>query len=169
MAKTGGRGTAAAAGAAGSHQMYEMPNRLQAKIGARQGTKQNALNLAQDVLESVKPRYEGRFEKDMRALKAVFDQMQDAQDYNLELLITKVHDIRGEAGTFGYGLVSEIGRLLCEYIASIEQVGTVERMAISAHLQAMQTVVADKIKGTGPEVAKQIIAGLNTIIANSKA
>jgi hypothetical protein len=33
----------------------------------------------------------------------------------------------------------------------------------------MQTVVADKIKGTGPEVAKQIIAGLNTIIANSKA
>ena len=169
MAKPGGEGKTAPSDFAGSHQMYATPNKLQAKIGASHGANHAALILAEDVLKSVKPTFEARFEDEMRALNSLFIEMQDRNEYDLKRLITKVHDVRGEAGTFGYNLVAEIGRLLCEYLARVDQVGTTEQMAISAHLQAMQTVVVDKIKGAGPEVAKQVIAGLNTIISKSKA
>ena len=100
----------------------------------------------------------------MRALKDLFLEMQDTAKFNLPLLVDRVHDVRGEAGTFGYSLVTEIGRLLCEFIAGIDTIDKVAQMAIAAHLQAMQTVVVDKVKGKGPEVAKQIIASLNALL-----
>ena len=42
----------------------------------------------------------------MRALKALFVQMPDIGTFDLPPLIGNVYDIRGEAGTFGYQLVS---------------------------------------------------------------
>jgi hypothetical protein len=150
-------------------QIIEVPNKLQVKVGADQGTNYAALRLAEDVVQNIKPTYEGRFEADMKALRSLFVQMQDTAEFDLPLLVDKVHDIRGEAGTFGYSLVTEIGRLLCEFIASVDKLGDTEQLAISAHLQAMTTVVVDKVKGEGPEVAKQIIRGLNKIIEQAKA
>ena len=168
MAKNGSKNASQAANAAASYEMFDAPNKLQQKVGVGQGANQAALNLAEDVLEQVKPGYEGRFEADMRALKSSFVKMQDIREFDLDLLVGKVHEIRGEAGTFGYNLVAENGRLLSEFIGTIDDVGQTEELAISAHLQAMQTVVADKVKGEGPEVARQIIAGLNAIMERSK-
>ena len=51
----------------------------------------------------------------------------------------------------------------------MDEVGANEQLAINTHLKAMQTVVSQKIKGTGPEVAKQIVAGLNAIVAKTQA
>ena len=169
MAKNSTKKAAGTPAAPSRSEIIEVPNKLQVKVGANQGADQAALDLAKDAVQNIKPTYESRFEADMRALKSLFVQMQDTAEFDLPLLVDKVHDIRGEAGTFGYNLVTEIGRLLCEFIASIDKVGETEKLAIAAHLQAMQTVVVDKVKGDGPEVAKQIIAGLNAIIAKSKA
>ena len=167
MATTGSK-NAGQASAHGGHEIFEAPTKLQQKVGVGQGANQAALHLAEDVLEKVKPSYEGRFEADMRALKSSFVKMQDTREFDLNLLVGKVHEIRGEAGTFGYNLVAEIGRLLSEFIGTVDEVGPTEELAISAHLQAMQTVVVDKVKGEGPEVARQIIAGLNAIMERSK-
>lgn len=167
MAKKSSGGTAAA-NAPNRGEIIEAPKSLQAKVRAKGGTKLNLVPQAEYVVEKIKPEYEARFEADMRALNSRFVQMQDTGDFDLPLLVARIHDIRGEAGTFGYSLVTEIGRMLCEFIASIDEVGETERLAIAAHLQAMQTVVADKVKGQGPEVARQIIAGLKVIMGNTR-
>jgi hypothetical protein len=168
MSKSRSKTAAPTAGGPDKHEIIAAPNKIQTKVGADISDKKNPVPLAQIVLEKDKPHFEPRFEADMHALKALFQQMQDTSEYDLNLLVVKVHEIRGEAGTFGYNLVTEIGRMLCEFIPTVDRVGSTEQMAIAAHLQAMQTVVADKVKGQGPEVAKQIIAGLKMIMDKSK-
>ena len=39
---------------------------------------------------------------------------------------------------------------------------------IETYLKAMQTVIVQKVKGAGPEVAKQIVEGLNKIVEKSQ-
>ncbi|MBT3333671.1 MAG: hypothetical protein HN394_19380, partial [Rhodospirillaceae bacterium] len=92
-----------------------------------------------------------------------------SKNFNLDDLHDKVHEIRGEAGTFGYDLVSDIGKLLCEMLAPIGEVRPNDDRAIHTHIKAMHTVVAQKVTGAGPEVAKQIVRGLTTIVDQSKA
>lgn len=168
MGKGNKKDAAQTTGAPNDYGIIDAPNNFLDKVGAVNIASPDPVMLADGVLQRIKPEFEARFEADMRALKSLYVQMQDTGKFDLPLLITKVHEIRGEAGTFGYQLVSEIGRMLCEFIPSIDKVGQTEQMAISAHLQAMQTVVADKVKGEGPEVAKQIIIGLKMIMGDPK-
>ncbi|MDA1099978.1 MAG: hypothetical protein O2967_13440 [Proteobacteria bacterium] len=164
MSKSRTKGAAQTPGAPNQHEIIAVPNKIQAKVGAKKRAIENPVPLAQYVLEKDKPNFEARFEADMYALKTLFRQMQETSEYDLSLLVIKVHEVRSEAGTFGYNLVTEIGRMLCEFLPTIDRVGSTEQMAIAAHLQAMQTVVSDKIKGQGQEVARQIIAGLKMIM-----
>ena len=39
---------------------------------------------------------------------------------------------------------------------------------IETYLKAMQTVIVQKVKGAGPEVAKQIVKGLNKVVKKSR-
>jgi hypothetical protein len=156
------------AGRKDDHEIIVAPNKLQAKIGADIRGEKDPVPMAEYVLEKGKLNFEPRFEADMRDLITLFQEMQDTSEYDLNQLVVKVHEVRGEAGTFGYNLVTEIGRMLCEFIPTVDRVGTTEQLAIAAHLQAMQTVVSDKVKGEGLEVARQIIAGLKVILSNAE-
>ena len=100
---------------------------------------------------------------------ALFQAMCAINEYDVDKLHDKVHEIRGEAGTFGYDLVSNIGKLLCELLSPIEEVTEIDQKAISAHLNAMHSVVSQKVKGAVPEVAKQIVEGLTAIVAKSRS
>jgi len=168
MSKNNNEGAVETVDATDDYGIIEAPNKFLDNVGANSVSGPSPVVLADGVLQRIKPEFEARFEADMRALKTLFVEMRDTGTYDLPLLVKKVHEIRGEAGTFGYNLVSEIGRMLCEFLPSIDQVGSTEQMAIAAHLQAMQTVVADKVKGDGPEIAKQIIVGLKMIMGSSK-
>ena len=124
---------------------------------------------AEAVVEQVKASYDGRLESELEELLDEFETMQAEGRLDLDQLHDRVHEIRGEAGTFGYPLVSEIGRLLCELLAPMDQVGEAEKQAIETHLRAIQTVVTRKVKGTGPDVAKQIVEGLRVMAEKTLA
>jgi hypothetical protein len=95
--------------------------------------------------------------------------MRDTGKFDLPLFIGKVHGIRGDAGIFGYQPFSEIGRMLCEFIPRTDKVGQTEQMAIVARFQAMQTVIAEKVKGEGPNIARQITVDVKIIMDDSKS
>ncbi|NQV59912.1 MAG: hypothetical protein HQ502_09605 [Alphaproteobacteria bacterium] len=156
-------------GETGDYEEIDVPNTLLEKVGPGVGASAIALKRAERVVERMKEAYEERMGLEIDELVSSYEEMQAAGTYDLDLLHDRAHEIRGEAGTFGYDLVSDIGRLFCELLSPMDAVGTNERLAISAHLNAMQTVVSQKVKGAGPEVAKQIVAGLNAIVEKSRA
>ncbi len=154
-------------GAPGDFEEIPIINKLKAKIGPGFGANPGALEQAEKVVERMKASYEKRLESEIRNLFASFTKMRDSGDFDLDLLYDQSHEIRGEAGTYGYQMVSDIGKLLCELLSPMEQADAAEIKAIETHLRAMQTVVAQRIKGTGPEVAKQIVEGLSAIVKRS--
>ncbi|MDP6691996.1 MAG: hypothetical protein QF384_21065 [Alphaproteobacteria bacterium] len=156
-------------GAPGDFEEIQVANKLKIKVGPGVGADPGAVDTAERIVESMKADYEKRLESEIRDLLEAFDKMRYGGDFDLDLLYDKSHEIRGEAGTFGYQLISDIGKLLCELLSPLEQASAAEIEAIGAHLKAMQTVVAQRVKGTGPEVAQQIVQGLNAIVKKSSA
>jgi hypothetical protein len=156
-------------GKPGDYEEIEIPNRLLEKVGPGAGACPDALARAEYVVEQLKDAYEERMGLEINDLLSTYEDMQTEGAFDLDLLHDRAHEIRGEAGTFGYELVSDIGKLLCELLSPMDDVGANEQLAINAHLNAMQTVVSQRIKGTGPEVAKQIVEGLDAIVAKTRA
>ena len=155
-------------GEPGDFEEIEIPNKLLEKVGPGFGANPAALARAEKVVEKMKEKYEARLEVELEDLLSAHQEMKNSGNYDLDALYDRVHEIRGEAGTFGYDLVSDIGRLLCEMLSPMGEIGTNEDLAIKAHLNAMQTVVSQKVKGAGPDVAKQIVQGLTAIVEKSR-
>ncbi|MDP6566502.1 MAG: Hpt domain-containing protein [Alphaproteobacteria bacterium] len=164
MPRTPPPATEPATGDAPKGEIIHVPNKLIAKVGNGRGRDRVALREAEGVVDEMKPTYEWRFETEIKELLELYETMKKAGKYDLEQLRDRVHELRGEAGTFGYPLVSDIGRLLCQFMARIDDVGPTESRAIGAHLQAMHTVVAEKVKGAGPAVAKEIVHSLGEVV-----
>lgn len=155
-------------GEAGDYEEIEIPNKLLKKVGPGVGPNPGALLRAESVVDKMKGVYEKRLQEELEHLLSDYEKMKASNAFDLDLLHDQVHEIRGEAGTFGYNLVSDIGKLLCELVSPMGTVGPQEDLAIVTHLNAMQTVVSQKVKGAGPEVAKQIVEGLNAIVERSR-
>ena len=156
-------------GQAGDYEEIQVPNKILDKVGPGVGANAAALERAEGVVQSMKEAYEQRVEQEIQNLVTVYENMQAVGTYDLDLLHDRAHEIRGEAGTFGYNLVSDIGKLLCQLLSPLEEVDADDEQAIRAHLNAMQTVVSQKIKGSGPEVAQQVVEGLNAIVEKSRS
>ncbi len=156
-------------GKPGDFEEIAVHNKILEKVGPGFGENPAAIARAEKIVEQMKGLYERRLEQEIEDVLVRYKQMQDSGDYDLDWLHDQIHEMRGEAGTYGYNLVSDIGKLLCELLSPIETVRPGDDLAIGTHLKAIQTVVSQKVKGAGPEVAKQIVQGLNMIVEKSRA
>lgn len=76
---------------------------------------------------------------------------------DLSRLYTIVHDIKGQAGTFGYPLVSTIATRLCQMLHAPSP----PRTGISRLLEAMQTVITNRLEGDGGGQGRELLARLD--------
>jgi chemotaxis protein histidine kinase CheA len=71
-------------------------------------------------------------------------------------IFTTMHDIKGQAGTFGYDLLAEIAESACDFGRNLTVAPTSEQAAIlRLHVVAAQFVVGRNIKGDDREVWDQ--------------
>ena len=64
------------------------------------------------------------------------------------------HDIKGQAGTFGYPLLSDLAARLCRLLQTDGAEGAGSLVA------AMAEVVRDRLAGDGGERGREMVAGL---------
>lgn len=74
------------------------------------------------------------------------------------------HELRGQGGTFGYPLVSVIGKMLYECTGERcpENDSAVE--IVKSHVDIMRAVLRDKIAGDGGEVGRQLLEALKQAV-----
>jgi hypothetical protein len=78
------------------------------------------------------------------------------------------HDLKGEAGTFGFPLLTDIADLFGDYMR--ETAIEVQRAeAIKGYIDAFLVVWGQRIKGEGGELGKQLIASLSKLNERSQA
>jgi chemotaxis protein histidine kinase CheA len=75
------------------------------------------------------------------------------------------HDLRGQGGSFGYPLLSEIGGSLCHFLEAREfQLIDGDKVVIHSHFDAAAAILADEIAGDGDTVSQALVAGLLELV-----
>lgn len=83
-------------------------------------------------------------------------------------ILTLAMDLKGEAGSYGYQMLTEIGELLRRYTQNLESLSARDLQVIPAHIQAMEVVLRDQIKGDGGKVGRQIVLNLQQLATPRK-
>ena len=102
------------------------------------------------------------------------DRMRDALDLaaadpsttetEIQGLFTLVMDLKGQAGSFGYQMLTELGDLLKSYTEDLTELDNRSNQIIAAHIDAMQAALRQRIKGDGGDVGRQIVADLQKLV-----
>ena len=152
----------------GEFELIERPNVLKAKTGPGTGADGAAIARAEHVVETFKESYEQRVGGELEDIDALFTEMMLTKRFDLRRILIAVHEVRGEAGTYDYPLLSEIARSLCELLPQLENPTAIQLEVITAHIKAMRTIVAHKIKDDGGDLGKQVVKSLVKAVQKMK-
>lgn len=67
------------------------------------------------------------------------------------------HNAKGQGATFGYPLITQIGEHLCRYIERIPEFQNDEILIIRDHVNAMDTILKEKLTGDGGETGQELL------------
>lgn len=145
------------------------PSQLKNKvtIGGVGAVDEAALERAEQVIQDLSVSYLDWAREDLAKLMAAVDELNPDGDSAEPLLVVFQisHDIKGQGGSFGYDLMTIIGDMLCRYIETLE--GEVSLQAIEViglHINALQAVIRQKLKGTAGAVGEQLLSGLELVV-----
>ncbi|MGE0253699.1 MAG: Hpt domain-containing protein [Alphaproteobacteria bacterium] len=155
----------------GNYQMINRPNVLKAKVAnPAPGPAIDPAVLAQ--AEAAIASMRGEFEERMTDEAARLVQLVDgfaAADGQLKAIFRVAHELRGQGGTFGYPMVTEIGTLLCDYIEKLPDPAAADRSVLRAHAEALNAVVANRVQGDGGATGAGIVDGLRVLVNRGTA
>lgn len=112
----------------------------------------DGLARAEAALARLAAEYLGWVGADVAAARACL-----THPHDFSRLYTIVHDIKGQAGTFGYPLLTEIGARLCHLLC--EPAPPLER--VTALLDAMVLVVEQRLCDNGGVAGQELLARLD--------
>jgi chemotaxis protein histidine kinase CheA len=98
-------------------------------------------------------------EKALAALaKAVDSQPENAE--HVHEIHEICHNIKGQGGSFGYDLITDVGGSLCNYVRDNGPASERKLKVIEAHLTAIKFILDRDIQGDGGPVGEQLRAKL---------
>ncbi len=149
------------------HSVIKRPNNLKKKIPARGGIDpEKAFAQADKIIKNMSSEYLNKLGEDVILLEKLgAAYIKDRSEQSLESLFRLVHNMRGQGATFGYPLITEIGRSFCRYVKELDESKQVKPALIDQHVAAMRVVYKQSIQGAGDQVSKQVVAALNEVVS----
>lgn len=151
-------------------QIIQVPNLLRAKIGPGKGIDKALVQKADQAISAKAGEFLDRARDEIQLLDQKTAAMEAATDDAVCKIAQQeayaiVHELRGEAGTYGYKLVSTIANAQCRYIEDLAEGTTAVPAIIRAHTDALRAVVGGDINGDGGEVGKELNENLRLLVA----
>lgn len=66
------------------------------------------------------------------------------------------HDIKGQGGTFGYPLMTDVAAQLCNFIKESKNFSAQKMDFIQEHIDVLETILKDKLAGDGGETGQRV-------------
>lgn len=127
-----------------------------------------AVASAQAAVAGLSDKYIGWVNDDLKRLDTAIAGVTDGRNAEaLREVYGVAHDIKGQGSTFGYHLVTDIGQLLCRYTERAIEQQKVDRTVIDAHVEALRTVVDNRIQGPAGELGREILDALKGVAERS--
>ena len=149
-------------------EFVDNPNPLRAKVKVKAGADPSAMIAqAEDSVKKLGDEFETIFNENVAALVVAMGEIRQggmARERALIQMRRLLHDLRGQAGTFGYPLVSHVGDSACKFIDLSEDFGDNEFDVLRMHIDALKAINQSKIKGDGGPIGKELMSGLRKVI-----
>ncbi len=148
---------------------FRLPNRLREKIagigGAPVRIAPELLQQAEQQLDRMENDYADWVRGSMRTLaqahRRAVDEEHPRKRAALVATVNKVaHDLRGQGSTFGYPLITVFGRSLYECTDGVSDVTDSLLDFIKSHVDGINAVLRDRIKGNGGEIGEALVKSL---------
>ena len=146
------------------------PDTLKKKVktGGPGAVDLDTLNRAEAVIADMTGNYLEWTAQDLAKIhQALEDLKAEKKDHKdaLARIFQLSHDMKGQGGSFGYTLMTILGRTLCTFVEKREDAGPAEVEVIQLHINAMDLVIARQMKGDGGTEGEQLLEGLDLVAA----
>ena len=91
----------------------------------------------------------------------------DQQEEYFMRIFRRAMELKGQGGSFGYDLISQVGDSLKKFTESRSEASPRDVEIIAAHVNAMRIVMVEDIKGDGGAVGQAIVDGLYKLTTKS--
>lgn len=148
------------------HQVVKRPNELAKKVPKSGGIDpEKAFENAESIVKRMTVEYVAKLAEDIEEMKRLGDIYDaDPSQENLDQLFRLVHNMRGQGATFGFPLITEIGRNFCRYVRERPEGKKIRHGLVEHHIKALQVVYSQSIKGSGDEVSQAVVQALSEVV-----
>lgn len=154
-------------------EFIDNPNPLKGKVKVQHGTDPNEMIAkADEAVKKLGNEFEKLFEGNIRQLNTAISEVKRGgthRESGISVLRRVLHDLRGQAGTFGYPLISQVGDSACKFIDLSEELGDTEVEVLVMHIDALKAINQAKIKGDGGAIGQELMSGLRKVIQKYNA
>jgi hypothetical protein len=150
-------------------QTITLPNPLgKAKSGnSLVKTDPDVLRQAEQAVDDLQGDYPAWAQKDIDGLREAINCAR-SDPKTLPQAISDIYkcalDLKGQGGGFGCDLITSTGDLLTKFMEEREMVSSRHFEIICAHVDTMQTVIRQDIKGGGGKIGNQIVDELSELV-----
>ncbi|HEX6980531.1 MAG TPA: response regulator [Alphaproteobacteria bacterium] len=152
-------------------EIIEPASLLGTQVTGSGGIDPAAITRAESTVAALKGEFEAAAQRQLNTLIDAFARLGPgaATDENLKTVYRIAHEIKGQGGTFGYTLLSRLADILCRYIRTVENVDTRAIAIMQAMVDAITTVISQRLEGDGGEVGREILRGLHQLTGDFDA
>lgn len=148
-------------------QIVNPPNLLRDKVSGSGPISEDMLKRAEVAVEGLSAQFDALLQTELEKLSALVEEGVQEPSRRPEIaqsIFEITHDVRGQAGTFDYPLITRVGSSLCRFTDGLEGCAERELEVIRLHIEAMQAILASSLRGDGDAVGEQIADGLEAAV-----
>lgn len=122
---------------------------------------------AEAVVETFRAGFEIENAKNIAALRSAWDRAKSESSNPIDLsdIFSISHDIKGQGGTFGWNMLTEVADLLCKLLKKFDrtEMSSKAAEAIECHVATLELITRNRAIGDGGDSGAQLIRGLKKI------
>ena len=150
---------------------YRLKKKLGDEIDIQEILSPENVTRAQGVINSRQRNFLEWVEKDMATIESSLRHIQKNITKSIPYftkLKRAVFAVKAQAGTFGFDLASEVSRSLFNYCETSFRFEDKQVIVLAKHVEALSTVVKQRISGDGGEMGRKLLEGLNILVVKFK-
>ena len=151
-------------------ELFMPPNMLKAKVGGGvfSGLDMAAIKRAETAMEEIKSEFSAWAAADVEKLIAARARYAETPDAaSRDALLRAAHDMKGQAATFNYPMISRVAGSLSKLIGELAANAELPLGLVDAHVSAIHVIYRDKVMDESNKLAVALTRELEARVAEA--
>jgi len=150
-------------------EIYQETNSLKDKVSyGSDGVDMATIARAEALIAGMQSEFVAWFHDDMAKLQRRFDAVAAAPVGDRGHLVAEmrvgIQDIKGQGGSFGFPLITNIASTLNRFIDTRSDFGAQELEVVRVHINALRLAVTEGMTGDGGRAGERLLHGLEVVM-----